>query len=505
MNGMSCLSNSVFHNVLMKLRGSLLRYYPASLIAMALTFLPALGDEVSEPFLPPGLSIVQNMEGYFLVSGAEGHGIYSSKGTLIIPARYNDIKYVGDRKFVVRKFQDASTSCWLFDDKGTFIARLPDWTRVNDSVFHEGLLNIGDSYSPTAFVDEKGKVLPNFDRYTDVKEFSDGLASASLTNRDGRWAGFINHQGKMVIGPFQNADIFKFENGRAVVTVNPKAGKPKAGLVSSKGTFVVPMIYDAITAIGNGKFWAHKKNRVCILNSDGKVFIQFPADCTSITPPDKFDKNTWIACGFGGKLNQSLKWGFCDVNGNVVFTPRFALASSFIGNRAVAYEKLPVEGLACGVIDRKGRWLVEPKYKYITIIDDNHWNLGELVKGNEPAVIPNARSARALTFQKALQSHDLIGMSLRQFEELVGKLEFPPYLKPEKKLGVKAAQLVLVDSMCGPGSVVLTVALDANDSISGWRVLENGIAAHSQPWITENVCLDDAQKGLQLGNLVPKK
>jgi hypothetical protein len=502
---MSCLSNSIFHNVFVKLSGSLLPYYAASLIAMTFTLLPALSDEVSEPFLPPGLSIMRKMDGYYVVSGSEGHGIYSAKGTLIIPARYDDIKYVGDRKFVVRKFQDASTSCWLFDDKGTFIARLPDWTLVNDSVFHEGLLNIGDSYSPTAFVDEKGKVLPNFDRYTDVKEFSDGLAAASLTNRDGRWAGFINHQGKMVIGPFENADVFKFENGRAIVAANPKTGKPKAGLVSSKGTFVVPMIYDSISSIGNDKFCAQRNNQVAILDSDGKVVIQFPADCTSITPPDKFDKNTWIACGFKGKLNQGLKWGFCDVNGKVVLTPRFALASSFIGNRAVAYEKLPVEGLACGVIDRKGRWLVEPKYKYITIIDDNHWNLGELVKGKEPAVIPNAHSARALTFQKALQSHDLIGMSLRQFEELVGKLEFPPYLKPEKKLGVKVAQLVLVDSMCGQGSEVLTVALDANDCISGWRVLEGGITGHSQPWITENVCLDDGRKGFQLGNLVPKK
>lgn len=502
---MSCLSNIIIHNLPAILRGSLFSYLTASLVAIAATTLPTLGDEVKEPVLPSGLTLLTREGGYNIVNGPDGHGLCSESGKLVIPARFNQIRFVGDQRFVAQAFQDdGSTRCWLFDGKGRVISRLPDWTYLSDRQFHEGLLNIGDSYSPTAFVDLKGNVLPNFDKYTDVLEFSNGLATASISNREGRGTGFINHQGKMVIGPFKNGEVSKFENGLAVVSSSPAVVKPKYGIVSTSGKFVVPMTYDAISAIGNGKFWAHKNNRVWILDSSGKVFIQFPRGCTSAAPPDKFEKNTWIACGFGGKINQSLKWGYCDVAGKIVMSPRFAAAESFIGKKAVAYEKLSGIGLACGVIDRQGNWVVKPKYRSIALIDDNHWNLGEVATGREPAGVPNARSARALIFQEVMQNHDLIGMPLNQFEELVGKLESPPYLNQTSEIGVKTAQTVLVDSMCGPGSVVLNLAFDSNDKITGWRVLEGGVVSHSQPWITENVVLDDPQKGLQLSNLVPK-
>ncbi|HIA52391.1 MAG TPA: WG repeat-containing protein [Candidatus Melainabacteria bacterium] len=492
--------------------------FSAMLSALLLTSLPlarglavgmegaaqTVSSEQKEPDLPTGLRSLDRQDEYLIVDGPGGRGVCSTSGNLLIPANFGDIRYVGDDLFAARNYRDdGSTAWWLLNSKGQTVAKLPDWTRIDSNRFCEGLLSIGDSYSPTAFIDKSGKIVLNFDQYTDVKNFSEGLAAASYSDRNGRAFGFVDHRGKMVIGPFKNGEVTKFENGLAVVS-SFEGGKLKSGVVSSKGKFIVPMIYDGLSSIGDGKFWAHRDNRVVFLDSQGKVLVKLPDDCTSASPPDKFEPTTWIACGFGGKVNKSINWGYCDMKGKVVISPRFPLCSSFKGNRAVAYTKNGRDGQVCGVIDRQGNWVVEPKYRYISIIDDSHWSLGELATG-EVAKVANKRFERALNFQQVLKDGDLIGMPLLQFEELVGKVDSPSYLPKATKVGVKISQLVLVDSMCGPGSVVMQVATDENDKITGWRALEGGITSGSQPWITENVFLEDSRKGLQLGNLVPKK
>ncbi|MBX9950002.1 MAG: WG repeat-containing protein [Candidatus Obscuribacterales bacterium] len=465
-----------------------------------------------QPVLPEGYSLAEKQDEYQMVSGPEGQGVFSATGKLILAAKFDQVRYVGDRMFAVSKFTDeGSTHWWLFDDEGKMVAKLPDWTRIDDHRFREGLLNIGDSYSPTAFINKQGKVVLNFDMYTDVKEFCGGLAAASYSNRDGSWSGYINHQGKMVIGPFKDADLANFENNQVVLSNYPENGKPKFGVISTSGKFIIPLKFESVQPAGDGNYLAVLNGKHMVFNSAGKVILKFPEYCTSVDIPMRLEKDTWIACGFGGNGNRERYsgkvgsiWGYCDIHGNIVMTPRFASAQSFKGNRAVAYVARKEEEQSCGVIDRNGKWLVEPKYQYISITDDAHWTLGPLSLANTKFM--DAGHYRALVFEDLLQKHDFIGMELCELEKVLGKLDSPPYLEQMTQLGVKSALFSLTPhATCGAGSSTLQFAFDENNKITGWRVLSGGYPRDSQTWITENVVAENDAKGLQLGNLVPKK
>jgi len=459
--------------------------------------------DAKDPVLPDGLTLLEKQDEFLVVLGPEGQGVCSPSGVVVIPARFDQINYVGDHLFAVAKFRDdGSTARWLFNAHGKVVAKLPEWARVDQRRFSEGLLSIGEEYSLVAFINKQGKLLPNFDLYTDVKEFSCGLAAATLSDRRGRWSGFINHQGKMVIGPYKDRDLSNFENGVAVVNEYVDK-KYRSGLVSTSGKFVMPMKFGSISSIGNGKFWVTHSGHIQFFDSAGKLFIDFPRDCTSASPPDKFEKNTWIACGFGGTLNNSLKWGYCDMHGKVVMSPRFPVCFSFIGNRAVACAKLH-DNLACGVIDRKGNWLVKPKYQGVVIVDDSHWKLDNEIPADGKFV--NAGSFRDVVFEKLLRDNDLIGMTFGELEKVLGKLDSPAYLEQKSKIGVKVVMFNLnPGAMCGSGSRTLLFAFDQSDKVTGWRIMGGGYEAGSQPWITENVVAENESKGLVLGNLIPKR
>ncbi|MBA3857774.1 MAG: hypothetical protein C0507_12775 [Cyanobacteria bacterium PR.3.49] len=510
MKQMSCLSNSIIRNTIALLIGKTNTSLKIFCIALALCVLPTYAA-APEPVLPAGLRMVEQQDEFLLVAGDEGQGICSSTGKLIIAPKFNDVRYVGDRLFSVAKYNDdGSTARWLLDDHGETIARLPEWARTDNRRFCEGLLNIGDSYSPTAFIDRKGQILPRFDQYVDVKEFSYGLAEASFENREGRWSGYVNHRGKMVIGPFLNCDLTKFENGMALVSVSPPRGKPKVGVVSSTGTFILPLIYESVSPMAGGKYVVRENNKSTIIDARGKVFVKFPPNCTSVQPPEKWDKNTWIVCGFSTDTARKthsaggeVKWGYCDINGKVVISPRFSSCYPFIGNRAIAYKGVSDREQVCGIIDRKGNWIVEPKYQYISMSDETHWTLGPLSSPDKKNA--DAGSNPYTAFDKVLRDYNLIGMSVVELEKHMGKLESPPYLEPSTTIGEKAAIMNLTpNATCGSGSFTLQIAFDANDKITGWRVTGGGLVSDSQPWITENVVVEDERKGFQLANLIPK-
>lgn len=510
MNRLSCLSNSIIHNALAPYRVKSVLCLNAFFVVLSSSVLPNIAAETenAEPVVPPGLTQVEKQDDYMVVSGSDGQGLSDLKGKLIIPAKFDGIRYVGDRLFAVQKYRDdASIAWWLFNDKGEVVSKMPDWTRIDYKRFQEGLLNIGDSYSPTAFIDKQGKVAMNFDMYIDVKEFSDGLAEAYYNDREGRWGGYINHQGKMVVGPFKDVELSKFEKGRARVTVYPPKGNPKSGVVTTSGKFLLPLKYERLTQFDDGLYLVSEAGKLKILDADRRVILIFPEQCTDVSMPDKLEKSAWIACGFGiagnrrGPLGKVVaKWGYCDINGKVVMSPRFAYALSFKKNRAVAFTSNDVDNQVCGVIDRQGRWIVAPKYKYISLSDAGTWSLGPLATTVGKFSSPDVN--RTAVFRDLLRVHDFIGMHLSALEKVLGKVEISPW-EQKSTIGVKTVHFVLSPGGC-TGSTLLQFAFDADDKVVGWRLMPGGGLSHSQSWITENVICEDEKKGLEMGNLAPK-
>lgn len=473
-------------------------------------------DEFTNPIayqsvLPSGFTVQSEKDGIIIAHGGEGTAAFNTAGKLLIPRGFGQLSYVGEQLFVASKFQDdGTTNCFLLDRHGRLVAKLPSWTRVDNKQFCEGLLNIGEDFSPTAFINRQGKVLKNFDQYIDVKEFSCGLAAASYDGRDGRWSGYINHDGIMTIGPYRNTDLTKFENNVAIATFNPDKAKSYSRLISNTGKFLLPLKYDYLGERGDGTYLGQRAGSYVVLRPNGSIIAKFPAGCTDITQPDKLDKNALFGCGFGGTVQRKSgigkvgsKWGYCDLTGKLVIPARFAFAQAFNGEKGVAYISADDKSTKCGVIDRKGKWITPPKYESFSVDAKGNYVPGSISRSEDGQVVPTDRN-RAEVFESLLRKHNFIGMPLPEVQGLLKGLQ--SYLSNSPSpFGERSISFSLTpNAFCGTGSSSIELSFDKNDLLIGWRANHGGISNNNVNLVTENVIVEDSSKGFIFGNLAPK-
>ena len=156
------------------------------------------------------------------------------------------------------------------------------------------------------FITEEGRqIIPNL--YDDVDEFSEGLCAVS---RNGKY-GYINKSGKIEIDYlFDEAD--PFEDGFALVKVNGKAS---------------------------------------VINRDGEMLVEPKFDDVSIPHDNRI------------LFLDSVKYGYMDTRGNIIIPAQFEIANDFSGGMAIAGK----EEDELGIIDRKGQWVLPPKYTSVFI------------------------------------------------------------------------------------------------------------------------------------------
>lgn len=158
------------------------------------------------------------------------------------------------------------------------------------------------------YIDSSGTfVIPP--AYEWAKPFSEGLAIVMLD----RVVGYIDETARMVIPP-QFEFVGNFQDGRAMVF------KDEAyALIDSVGAFVVPF----------GKYYA-----ISSKSHDGLAAVR----------------------------THSGKWGFIDLDGNVVIEPRFDTANLFF------HERAPVLlNNKWGFINHAGAFVVEPTYEEASV------------------------------------------------------------------------------------------------------------------------------------------
>lgn len=152
-------------------------------------------------------------------------GVINNKGESIVPLKFESLyPYHGGVAVYGEK------NHWNGDKIFGFIDRMGEpkikarWSDARD--FSQGLaaVNLGSIQDPKwGYIDMNGNyvVVPHF---TEASPFSDGLAVVSVDKDDDRKYGYINRQGEIVIKPkFISAGMFK--NGIAEVQVK-RGGKP---------------------------------------------------------------------------------------------------------------------------------------------------------------------------------------------------------------------------------------------------------------------------------------
>lgn len=455
---------------------------------------PVALAEPEDPKLPKDVSISDRKDGFLMVYGSDGMGVYSSAGVEIIPPKFGRVDYVGDKLFVTTRWREDTTTqeCCLINARGVKVSNLPDWTRTDMRQFHEGVLNIGENTDVPYFINKRGKIALRCDNFHRVKDFSCGLAAASYIDREGGWGCYINHQGKIVVGPFKEADCSNFERGQARVTEYLGPGKTRACVADTAGKFILPLEFESISPFGD-YYLAKKDGKFFTYDRDGKLIGTFPNNCTDVEWQSWVSNDGWLTCAFDGngkngeRGRDGAKWGYCDLFGKIQIQPKFAYCQPFVGDRATAQIKSPDGKSISGSIDRKGNWTIDPK------------------AAETPKAKFNAEYANRFSiFADLLSSNNFIGMDKDNLKEFFGDAQ--PIPEPLQKMMKGTIYYNLTPGAhCGNASRGLEFSFDENNKILGWRVSGGGMHPNEvNPWITENVRVDNVSKGFGLGNLIPK-
>lgn len=198
------------------------------------------------------------------------------------------------------------------------------------SGFYEGLAAV-KKQDKWGYIDKTGKVVIDF-QYEYFNDFSDGLVSVK---KNGKW-GYLNKTGKVVI-PFEydNArsfhnglaavqknnrtefidktgndffdEVYKFNDGLAIVTKNKKNG-----LIDKIGKMVIPLTYDTIDYVGDGKeyfYFGEKDGKYYFFDTKGQII-----------PPSPYDKinNTGIGLIY---IKKGEKFGLIDTTTGKLSVP----------------------------------------------------------------------------------------------------------------------------------------------------------------------------------------
>lgn len=466
---------------------------------------------LAAPKLPDGFSPGEIIDNFMTVSGPEGMGVYSADGREIVAAKYSQLDYVGEGFFIGTMFKgDGSSDVSLINSEGRNVKTLPEWARGDLSKFREGLLDIGKPSGSSVFIDKSGKIAVVCDKYFEVDEFSEGFAAARYADRNGGWSGYIDHQGTMVIGPFQEAQLGPFHKGFAIVSEWISQGKYRAGVVAKTGSLVIPLEYETVTRLTNSEFILLKDGKLFVMDVDGRRIADFPENCVKAWVPETRSEDALIPCEFVDVNKVQKKagrsdhvWGYCDANGKLRIEPRFAHCQEFKGNRANAFVQSTDNKFLCGVIDMSGNWVIEPKYDLVSIIDDTHYTFSptDLTKKFEGTMY-----GRGSVFQDLLKTYDFIGMEKAKLAQIFGAGY--SQANPVSKLDGIFESLsfsLTPGAHCGNSSRSVEFGLNQNGKVIAWRVL-SGMSPENDahPWISENVVVANDSKWLQTGNLVPK-
>ena len=172
------------------------------------------------------------------------------------------------------------------------------------------------------YIDRAGawKIEPQYKR---VGPFCGDRAAAQRV--DSLWI-YIDRQGEPIGEPWDGAEAFT--EGRGLVTVYKGGDKFLHGYIDTSGKLVIPAGFAGAR-----------------LFSEGLAAVRV-----------------------------GDKWGYIDRDGSMAIAPRFAEAEAFRGGRAVVRVS---EGFAknSGLIDKSGKFIVEPRYETISKISDGVWSL----------------------------------------------------------------------------------------------------------------------------------
>lgn len=205
--------------------------------------------------------------------------------------------------------------------------------------------------------------------------------------------GYVDKKGNYLINP-QFDDATFFESGVALVYSGGLCG-----YIDTKGNYVINPVYSDATTFNEGIAWAVKKEGApTAINKKGEIlFVMKEADRVysfseglaryRIVSP--YNENSYLY-GFVNKkgetvisptysdagdfvegvavvANENGEYGYINKNGELTINYQFKRAESFHNGKAIVYN-----GSACGTIDKKGKYVINPQFGRMFQDEDNY-------------------------------------------------------------------------------------------------------------------------------------
>lgn len=306
------------------------------------------------------------------------YGLYSSQGKLIMKAKYDNLSKVVDNKLFVQK-----DGRWaLANIKGKLLTDF----KYDQKLVFDGKIFFGKVGSKWKPIDKNGNELKfelpdNYDFYipNNYEVYADGYyllkhnkkylyaiidASGNIKIKDKEFTtnagdgiiiykekghknpniSQINTNGDVLMPHWYRATKFLKENGFSVVTRELGYGAESKAFIDYSGKIVNNTWYDEVKPFNkNGRALVSKNKKWGIIDHTGKYISKIEYDDID---------NTSLRDGSLIAVKKDGRWGYVDLEGNIVIDFLFNDAYSFNNNRA--YVKI---GNVYWIINEKGKKL----------------------------------------------------------------------------------------------------------------------------------------------------
>ncbi|MDR2457374.1 MAG: WG repeat-containing protein [Clostridiales Family XIII bacterium] len=256
--------------------------------------------------------------------------------------------------------RDENSRYGLMDIHGNW---KPDRKFKSISYFSEDLAVARDMNDKVGYIDYGGNwvIEPQF---TSANDFKEGVAVVMV----GMKCNLIDKNGAWLRKPTFKS-VQAFENGLAIAELFvDDMYQRRFGYINTKGDWAVPPDYAWFQGFGSDGYTAATKfdasnprgeGELVYVDTKGKVYRKRPVKIKPPTPSyQEEDYSRPLEDMSPWEDEKTGKWGYMNVSGEWALAPKFDYADNF---QEVGLARACLR-LKCGLINKKGAWVVRPQY-----------------------------------------------------------------------------------------------------------------------------------------------
>ena len=257
---------------------------------------------------------------------------------------------------------------WGYINKdGTFVIK-PQYDNAMD--FQDNGLAIVGKGNLSGVIDRYGRIIVPL-KYGSITQFSEGLAAVI----DESGFDVIDVSGQ-VITPKSYSYIGMYQSGRAVFNNINEQGSYLYGYLDRQGREAIPMQYMSANDFKDGHALVQiKDNQFALIGLNGENLYTY--NYASVNNPGDgllpFQPDT------------NSKYGYIDINENIVIQPQYSVALPFNKERAVVNTSVYISN-KYGLIDKQGNFIIEPIYNDLNPIGEDKVAVGKAINPEQPYI-----------------------------------------------------------------------------------------------------------------------